>query len=247
MSAMIHYAFEYLDMGLSILPLEGKKPLFRWKHLTERLPTREEIREWFGDGDTNIGIVCGQVSRVVALDADHRDTAAEVTETLPHTEMMTATGRGTHFYYQIKEGQEVEPRVKLDGIMLDIRGEASYCVACPSIHRETGRSYRRIGSWNLDAVPYFDPSWIDGVKGSCAVGRRVAKSIKNGAAYISQIWAVSGQGGHNATFRAACALRDTGMTPDEALVVLIEWNDTNAQPPWTLRELQHKIRSAFEV
>lgn len=247
MSATIHYAFEYLDMGLSVLPLDGKKPLFRWKHLTERLPTHEEIRQWFGGGDANIGIICGQVSRVVAFDADDRDIAAKLMDTLPHTAMMTATGRGTHFYYRIEEGQAVEPRVKVDGIMLDIRGEASYCVACPSIHRQTGRSYRRLGSWNLEAVPYFDPSWIDGVKGDYDEGRRIVKSIRNPAAYVSRIRAVSGEGGHNATFRAACALRDAGVTPDEALVMLIEWNDTNAKPPWTIRELQHKVRGAFEV
>lgn len=37
------------------------------------------------------------------------------------------------------------------------------------------------------------------------------------------------------------------MTPDEALATLIEWNETNAEPCWTVWELQHKIRSAFEV
>jgi hypothetical protein len=52
MSATLHHAFLFLDMGLSVLPLHGNRPLFPWKHLTERRATPEEIREWFGRGDT---------------------------------------------------------------------------------------------------------------------------------------------------------------------------------------------------
>jgi hypothetical protein len=161
--------------------------------------------------------------------------------------MMTATARGAHFYYQIEEGQEVQPRVKVNGTSLAVRGEGSYCVASPSIHPETGEPYRCVGSWNLDEVPYFDPAWVEAIERAPGVRRCGAKSIRRGPAYISCIRAVSGNGGHNATFRAACVLRDSGMTPDEALVALVEWNTTNAQPPWTLQELQHKVRAAFEL
>lgn len=166
MSETLHYAFEYRDMGLSVLPLRGKKPEFPWRHLTERRPTYAEIKEWFGQGDTNIGIICGRLSQVVALDADSKETAEYLLEALPHTEMMTATSKGRHFYYRIDEGQAVPPRVRVNGMLLDVRGEASYCVACPSIHPEDGRPYRRLGSWNLDDVPLFDADWIEVVDGT---------------------------------------------------------------------------------
>lgn len=56
--------------------------------------------------------------------------------------------------------------------------------------------------------------------------------------------AVSGQGGHNTTFRAACILvLGFGLKKHEAYQVLADWNAT-CQPPWTDRELWHKIVDA---
>jgi hypothetical protein len=63
--------------------------------------------------------------------------------------------------------------------------------------------------------------------------------------YLQKITAVAGEGGHNQTFRAACKLRDAGLTADEALVILSDWNETNAEPPWSATELTHKIASAY--
>jgi hypothetical protein len=56
---------------------------------------------------------------------------------------------------------------------------------------------------------------------------------------------VAGEGGHNATYRAACKLRDAGLAEVEALAILSDWNETNASPPWSAVELEHKIRSAY--
>jgi len=56
--------------------------------------------------------------------------------------------------------------------------------------------------------------------------------------------AVSGQGGHNATFHAACVLiLGFQLERDQALMLLGEWNQT-CQPPWTDRELEHKVDDA---
>jgi hypothetical protein len=40
-------------------------------------------------------------------------------------------------------------------------------------------------------------------------------------AYIRHIEAVAVDGGHNATFRAACKLHDAGLTADEAFEALV--------------------------
>lgn len=56
--------------------------------------------------------------------------------------------------------------------------------------------------------------------------------------------AVSGQGGHNVTFRAACVLvLGFALSLDEAYGVLAEWNQA-CQPPWSEQELRHKVESA---
>jgi len=71
------------------------------------------------------------------------------------------------------------------------------------------------------------------------------KRIHDGAAYIAKIRAVSGNGGHNVTFRAACCLRDAGMDEAEALLTMLQWNKTNAEPRWSDLELLHKVRDAM--
>lgn len=65
--------------------------------------------------------------------------------------------------------------------------------------------------------------------------------------YISMMpGAVSGQGGHNATFRVACVLvLGFALSESEAMTLLREWN-AGCQPPWSERELEHKIRSASQ-
>lgn len=57
--------------------------------------------------------------------------------------------------------------------------------------------------------------------------------------------AVSGQGGHKTTFRAACALvQGFALAEADALSLLREWNG-GCQPPWSESELQHKVTSAM--
>ena len=56
--------------------------------------------------------------------------------------------------------------------------------------------------------------------------------------------AVSGQGGHNTTFRlASVLLHGFGLSEMEVLALLREWNG-GCQPPWSEAELVHKTRSA---
>lgn len=56
--------------------------------------------------------------------------------------------------------------------------------------------------------------------------------------------AVSGQGGHDQTFDAACALvKGFDLTPEEAGPILRRWNQ-GCSPPWTDRELDHKLTQA---
>ncbi|MFZ5828805.1 MAG: hypothetical protein ACOY3P_01890, partial [Planctomycetota bacterium] len=56
--------------------------------------------------------------------------------------------------------------------------------------------------------------------------------------------AVSGQGGHNVTFHAACSLvLGFQLSPEDAYPLLAAWNE-RCQPPWSERELWHKLRQA---
>jgi hypothetical protein len=63
--------------------------------------------------------------------------------------------------------------------------------------------------------------------------------------YVAQIpGAVSGAGGHNQTFAVACSLvHGFALNESEALDLLREYN-LRCSPPWSERELLHKVQSA---
>ncbi|MDP0497953.1 MAG: hypothetical protein Q7Q73_17260 [Verrucomicrobiota bacterium JB024] len=59
--------------------------------------------------------------------------------------------------------------------------------------------------------------------------------------------ATSGQGGHNQTFKVACALvHGFALEREEALELLRGYNH-RCQPPWSEKELAHKIDDAMKV
>jgi hypothetical protein len=67
-------------------------------------------------------------------------------------------------------------------------------------------------------------------------------------AYVSRMpAAISGQGGHQATFAAAVALvHGFEMSEGEAWPILSEFNE-RCEPPWSESELRHKLESAGKL
>lgn len=57
--------------------------------------------------------------------------------------------------------------------------------------------------------------------------------------------AVSGQGGHTATFHAALVLvKGFALSVEKAFPILKQWNESHCQPPWSDADLRHKLLSA---
>lgn len=65
-------------------------------------------------------------------------------------------------------------------------------------------------------------------------------------AYLEKLpLAIAGQAGHRSTYSAACRLVEFGLSESDAFAALIEWNQSHCQPPWTERDLRHKLADAF--
>ena len=57
--------------------------------------------------------------------------------------------------------------------------------------------------------------------------------------------AIAGSAGHAATFNAAAVLtRGFSIAEADALPLLLAWNQTHCQPPWSEADIRHKLRSA---
>ena len=250
--ALAAAATDYLDHGWSLLPLAGKRPaLLQWKEFQSRLPTTDEVMAWFGKPNpaiTGVGVITGQVSGLVVIDCETTADAAYWRTRFPSSPLVVKTGGGgEHLFYQTLSGANLGNRVKLFQRRIDVRGEGGYVAAPPSIH-PSGNRYDWL-SQPVDLqqpLPAFDPAWL--LEHSERLASRAAlpsSAVRHVVAYIRRIEAISGQGGHNATFRAVCKLRDAGLSPEEAFAVLADWNAVHAHPPWSEKELLHKVNSAF--
>ena len=72
-------------------------------------------------------------------------------------------------------------------------------------------------------------------------------ALESARAYLAKLpAAVSGAGGHRATFAAACWCVRLGLDDSDAMALLREFNQ-RCQPPWKEAELAHKLRDARRV
>ena len=252
-----HFASECIDRGFSVIPMRGKVPAIPWKKYQSQRASAEDVATWFGGGANerfNLGIVTGNASSLVVLDADARDDALFWYENRPRTPLMVRSGGGgVHFYYQLRPEAKVRNRTRVLARSLDVRGEGGVIVAPPSLHPESGKRYAWVNTFSdfrLADVPFFENDWVGRSDVSSEQPRldfsfAPSSPIRNVRAWIYRVKAISGQGGHNATFRVACKLRDAGLSPEEALSEIITWSESCASPPWSRRQLEHKILSAF--
>ena len=229
----LSFAERYVTKKKSVIPLNGKRPAVDWKQFQTSLPTEEDLQTWFAE-ERNIGIVTGKISSITVVDCDTREDAIWWYREFPET-VMAKTGRGVHFYYSYAP---IGNKAGVLGRKIDIRGDGGYVVAPPSSH-ENGAQYE----WICGEMAIFNPAWV----GESETVSTESRRIRDGMKYIADIRAVGGNNGHNATFRAACRLTESGMSETEVFAALLDWNQTNCEPPWTHKELLHKAQEAYRV
>ncbi|WP_437231050.1 bifunctional DNA primase/polymerase [Planctomicrobium sp. SH661] len=222
----------------------GKRPDRSWEEFQDRRPTHEEASAWNCE---NLGLVTGAASGIIVVDCESREDAKWFFTTRGQSTTIVQTPRGFHFYFQTP-GQHVPNAQRLEG-RYDVRGDGGYVVAPPSI--VNGKQYKFVeghGMKDALALPKFQMEWRypPGANKSSGPQPNEQKTIRNGAAYIRRFRATSGQGGHSATYKAVCYLKESGMGEADALATLIEWNQTNCDPPWTTAELLHKVKGVYK-
>ena len=218
----------------------------------------EILRRYFG-GDyeaANIALATGEVSGVWVIDVDdmaslhvlERDNAP-----LPRTVTARTGNGGRHFLFRLPSNVAIRNSTSKVAPKIDVRGEGGYIILPPSVHR-SGKPYEWLVS--PDESPIADaPEWLLELATKTTTEappltiHRAKNLDERLLAYLDHTPpAVSGEGGHNRTYGLICRVfeifpelrhRDDG----EMLILLQEWNG-RCQPPWTERELLHKIRDA---
>lgn len=243
----------------------GKRPLWPWKQYQERRPSEGQVRIfWNRVPDSNVGIVMGPVSNLIGIDVDGPE-GIRLLDELADGRIITPTlqfdtpGGGLRYLYQWPKEKEAAIRsLKRQGKeAIRLLGEGSQTVAPPSTHW-TGKRYAwrafhdpenmkvaPCPEWLLDALLNFEhpiaprPAMVPTSIPSDEATRRAR-------AYLEKCDpAIAGQGGHNQTFKVACKLvKGFGLNQETALELLMTVYNAKCQPPWSEKELRHKVESA---
>jgi hypothetical protein len=148
--------------GICVLPPRedgSKRPdAETWADWQERRPSEERVREWYADGRTGLGFVCGPVSgHLEALDFDDLSTFYEFVERVQEAglgDLFARIGdgcsefspRGFHLFYRCKTARTEKLARDADGkAIIETKGPGGYIIVAPSnggVH-PSGKPYRQ--------------------------------------------------------------------------------------------------------
>jgi hypothetical protein len=263
-------ALDYLARGWQPIPIayRSKNPgRDEWEK--ERW-TVADVPRLFNGKPQNIGVLLGEPSAwLVDVDLDHPKAVEIGATVLPQT--TTIFGRAgkprSHYLYQVSGPIDTRQfKLKGVGMILEIRSTGGQTIFPPSTHQETGEPIR----WDCTGAPAtVSPEQLLDLAQQIyarvveALGTNVPKppttqTVKQGpsrAELVERAWkyvtkmddAISGQGGHNATFAAACECFKFGLTDSEAGEVLRRFNVAKTgDEQWSEKDLDHKLADARE-
>ena len=225
------YATTYHKLGFSVIPLVGKKCSLRsWKYYQKRQPTLAKLKKWFFEKDQNIAIVTGRISNLLVLDIDSEEARQKAEELGLWVETpRVKTGKGWHLYFKYREGvRNFVGEGELKG--LDVRSDGGYVVAPPSVHPETGATYRweippnQVSFAELPELPF-------------------EKSSKKALAPLYE-GVPEGQRNDSLAKLVGSWVRD-GASLESCLRMALAWNSQNS-PPLPESEVERTVRSIYE-
>jgi hypothetical protein len=268
---LVHAARDYIRRGFAPVPIyAGQKDpcLKNWLRL--RLRYGDVPHAFRAAG--NLGLILGPASRdLVDVDLDCVEARELADNFLPPTAAITGrpSSPRSHRWYICPEVQTVRHRDPVTrASIVELRGTGSQTLVGPSIH-PSGERYDPL---NGDPAPVKLQELRDAVSRLAAEVIRLrhgnipnprialgslprppmvfsgdrGRLIRRASAYLGAMPpAISGQGGHNAAYAAATVLvHGFCLTAEEAFEILRREYNPRCQPPWSEKELLHKVTDA---
>lgn len=185
-------ALAYAALGLSVLPLTGKRPALKsWKAWQECPATRDQVLAWGEEGlFASVGIACGPASGdLVILDFDGSDGyAAFLGRFMPLGDtftVATGSGVGTHVYLRVRSLPEPLKALETPLGNVELLAKGNLAVAPPSRHPRTGRAYTLLRPLDILEVEDLTEvcSWVRSLGGGRSPTTRALRfrgSLKEG-------------------------------------------------------------------
>ncbi|MCD0462285.1 bifunctional DNA primase/polymerase [Roseiconus lacunae] len=215
--------------------------------------------------NSNIGIILGEPSGwLVDVDLDCPEAIELADQYLPPTSAITGrpSSARSHRWY-VAVGASTEKHTDGAGAMIvELRSTGAQTVVGPSIH-PSGEEYDPLDDEpaNVPApmlaacVKALADAVIVRRGGSVTPDKPTAPPVSptdatdvetRAIAYLAAMPpAVSGSGGHSQTYAAATALvHGFGIDSDRALAILAAEYNPRCNPPWSEKELRHKVNQA---
>lgn len=250
----------FLDRGWHCVPLRPRS-----KSPSRRDWTNLRLKPEVFPENCNIGIILGEPSGwLVDVDLDCPEAIELADQYLPPTPAITgrpSAPRSHRWYIATNATTEKHTDPSNGSMIVELRSTGTQTVVGPSIHPD-GEQYDV-----LDTQPATVPAPM---LAACVKALADAVIVKRGLpvskprpmassrpavnvdveeraiAYLNAMPpAIAGSAGHSQTFAAATALvHGFGIEPDRAFAILQTEYNTRCVPPWSDRELQHKVNQA---
>ncbi len=257
-------ARDYIDRGLRVVPIPPRKKSPQHAGWPDLKITAETVANYFGD-NSNIGLILGEPSGwLVDVDLDCEEACQLAEDYLPPTSAITGRGNRprSHYWYFAEGAQTVKHKDPQTGQMIvELRSTGLQTVVGPSVHPD-GDFYDMLDGEPAAVKLQVLTACVEALANAVIRQRHSAVETKQkpkiqtaddpsqierrAIAYLEKLpGAISGQGGHNATYTAAVALvHGFGLDPDQALGLLLAHFNPRCEPPWKEQELRHKIEDA---
>lgn len=242
----LEWALYYQKKGLSVFPVQAKRPLVKWGDFQNRVPTEAEVRGWwriFPNAD--IGLVTGPITQRLVLDVDGPIGAASVESlSLPATQTVR-TRRGVQYHYRwapeyigktTTYANILGTKEKPSGV--DLRGDGGYVKMPPSLCSDNTRYEFHAGK-GIDEVELAEaPEWLRKLIVQ-PIEQKIAPQSIGQENWISEIIGGVGEGDRHEAFKKLAGYYFNIMHPDVAGQHLRDWNQRNTPP---MEDMEDKIR-----
>jgi len=246
-----------LKRGWSVVPqLAGqKKPAIRWKPYQSRLPSQQELRQWFVKQwpEAGIAVVLGPISDLFVIDVDGEGAHQALVERLgrvPKAPKVRSGSGKPYRYHLFFKHPDLATKAKFTPWhpKLEFRGDRGIVILPPSRHKSGHRyQWARGRSPHEMPLPELPEAVLEELRRTprCAATvlakpgtrGRVNIDVTPGISVATQHFLMGLH--HNATdwngriFRAACDLAGNGVSLKQAMSALLSaarpWNDTEEQ------------------
>lgn len=247
---------DYGEMGFAVFALAkgAKQPIRGSRGVKDATSDPHRLAGLLAH-DGNLGMDC---AGLIAIDVDGANNPfLDRLAGLEGVPQQRTPNGGRHLVFKKPDGMEVRPSQGKLADKVDVRTDDSYIVVAPSIVND--KPYE----WLTPLVPRDDlpepPGWLCQELAALSRPKPVEVGQSGGEplrlppnlvdrviAYIdSTPGAVSGSGGHNTTlYLAQTLVNGFCLEPDVALQLLADHYNPKCEPPWSEKELRHKIDSA---